>query len=235
MSLYAISDLHLSLGADKSMDIFAGWGNYVQKLERNWRDIVRGEDTVVLPGDISWAMKLEDTLADFTFLQGLPGRKILLKGNHDLWWNSRAKMDAFFAAHGLNSFMILHNDAVPACGIGVCGTRGWFAEETAQDRKLLLREAGRLNTSILAAKKTGLPPVVFLHYPPLCAGARCDELMDVLHAQGITRCYYGHIHGSAARRAVCGLREGIEFTLVSCDAIKFTPMPVTPAQASGIY
>ena len=152
MSLFAIADPHLSLDADKSMEVFRGWQDYVARLEANWRAVVGEEDTVVIAGDLSWGMSLAGALRDMQFLHSLPGRKLLLKGNHDYWWSTRRKMDTFFEEHGLHSLQIVHNDAALVEGIAVCGTRGWFfdAEEDA-DKKVVLREAGRLRTSIQAA------------------------------------------------------------------------------------
>lgn len=154
MALYAIADTHLSLGTDKPMDVFRGWKDYVPRLEQNWRALVAPEDTVVIAGDISWGMSLEQAAADFAFLHALPGKKLLLKGNHDYWWTTRKKMDEFFAANGWDSLRIVHNDAAPVEGrAAVCGTRGWFfdAEEDA-DKKVVMREAGRLQASIDAAR-----------------------------------------------------------------------------------
>ncbi len=227
MSLFVIGDLHLSLGTDKPMDIFRGWQDYQQRLEQHWREAVTAADTVVIPGDVSWAMSLENTLADFTFLNGLPGNKLLLKGNHDFWWCTRRKMDAFFEQNGLNTLRVVHNDAVAVDGVAVCGTRGWFydAEEDA-DRKVLLREVGRLRTSIAAAKATGCEAVAFLHYPPVTREAVCEELFAVLRDEGITRCYYGHLHGPSIPHAFCGERDGVRFQLVSGDALGFRPLKI---------
>lgn len=228
MALYAISDLHLSLNADKSMDIFPGWENYRQRLERGWRETVRDCDTVVLPGDLSWAMELEASAADFAFIDSLPGRKIILKGNHDYWWSTRRKMEKFFFDEGFGSLTVLHNSCEIVGNVCVCGTRGWFYEEDAADRRVLLREAGRLETSISLAKKTGFEPIVFLHYPPVYGDYVCGEIMDVLVKNGIRRCYYGHLHGRATRNAFEGVRDGISFRLVSADRVGFTPVLIEP-------
>lgn len=232
MSLFAIADTHLSLAADKSMEIFSGWKDYVTRLETNWRAVVGEEDTVVIAGDVSWGMSLQGALRDFQFLDMLPGKKLLLKGNHDYWWSTRRKMDLFFEEHGLTSLRIVHNDACLVGGIAVCGTRGWFfdAEEDA-DKKVVLREAGRLRASIQAARAFGGEPVVFLHYPPLTQGARCEEIMQVLVEEEIHRCYYGHLHGPATRAAVTGEQEGIRFSLISADYLNFCPRLVSPSTA----
>lgn len=225
MSLFVISDPHLSLSTDKSMTVFSGWNDYVQRLETNWRRLVDPDDTVVLAGDISWAMALEDAYEDFRFLHELPGRKLILKGNHDYWWCTRRKMDIFLSEKGLDSLTIVHNDAVAVDDrYAVCGSRGWFYDDGEDNAKILRREAERLRTSIRAAKVTGLEPVVFLHYPPLFDGRACEELTDVLLDEGIKRCYYGHVHGAGIRQAFQGEWNGITFRLTSCDALQFCPL-----------
>lgn len=225
MSLYVISDPHLSLTTDKSMTVFPGWDDYVTRLEKQWRQLVTSEDTVVLAGDISWAMTLDDALEDFRFLHALPGRKLLFKGNHDYWWCTRRKMDSFFEENGLSSLTVVHNDAVTVDErFAVCGSRGWFYDDAEDNVKILRREAERLRTSIRAAKQTGLEPVAFLHYPPLFDGRVCEEITDVLKTEGIKRCYYGHVHGAGIRQAFEGEREGIAFRLTSCDALRFCPL-----------
>lgn len=226
MAFFTIADLHLSLGADKPMDIFAGWDGYVDRLERNWRSLVGEDDTVVIPGDISWAMTLEEAREDFTFLHSLPGHKCLLKGNHDYWWATRKKMDAYFHDNGWDTLHIVHNDMYPmGNGQAVCGTRGWFYDaEADEDKKVILREVGRLRASIEAAKKVNLEPVVFLHYPPFYADMVCEEIWTELKQQGIQRCYYGHIHGAGIKKAANGAVDGIRLQLVSCDAVSFMPV-----------
>lgn len=228
MALFTIADLHLSLGADKPMDVFKGWENYVERLEKNWRAVVGEQDTVVVAGDISWAMKLEDTKRDFAFLQSLPGRKLLMKGNHDYWWTTKKKMDDYLLSQGFTTLFILHNNAFVEGGYSICGSRGWFYDaESDADKKVLNREAGRLSLSIEEAKKTGKEPIAFLHYPPVYGGEVCEEMMRVLEDNQINRCYYGHIHGgAAAKKALNGSFRGIDFRLVSCDTAGFLPMLV---------
>lgn len=228
MALYVIADLHLSLGADKPMDVFRGWEDYVQRLEKNWRETVGEEDTVVIAGDISWAMKLEESLKDFSFLHALPGKKILLKGNHDYWWSTRNKLDTFFAEQGFSDFQILHNCAYRVGNFALCGTRGWlYNSESAEDKKIVAREAGRLRASIAEAKELGGEPVAFLHYPPVYDDMECRELLDILEENGICDCYFGHIHGQyAAKRAPVGEYHGIRMHLISCDFVHFRPVLV---------
>ena len=228
MSLFALGDLHLSLGEDKPMDVFAGWNDYVQRLEENWKRLVTDEDTVVLAGDISWGMKLEETLTDFRFIDSLPGKKLLLKGNHDYWWSTKRKMDAYLQENGLTSMQILFNNAYRVGEYAVCGTRGWFLEnDTPEDVKVLKREVGRLKLSLEEALKLQGEPVVFLHYPPYYRGVECPEIMDVLLEYGIKKCYYGHIHGKKNfRLAFEGVYKGVDFRLISCDKVGFMPVLV---------
>ncbi len=226
MALFVIADLHLSLGVDKPMDVFKGWENYVDRLEENWRAVVGPEDTVVIAGDISWAMKLEDSLKDFAFIDSLSGQKIIMKGNHDYWWSTRSKIDSFFAQNGLGSLRVLHNCAYRVGDKALCGTRGWlYNSETEEDRKIVAREAGRLLASIAEAKKLGGELVAFLHYPPAYDAMECRELLDILVENGVRECYFGHIHGQyAARKALIGEYRGVRMRLISCDYVKFCPV-----------
>lgn len=228
MSLYAIADLHLSLGADKPMDIFGGWDNYVERLEENWRNSVKNDDTVVIAGDISWAMRLDQIYQDFSFIEALPGRKIFLKGNHDYWWSTRKKIEDYLHANNFNSISILFNSAETAGEFAICGTRGWSYDCSSQeDIKILNREVGRLTMSIEEAKKTGLEIVAFLHYPPVFSGYECTEILNVLQKYDIKKCYYGHLHGrQVAKKAVTGNYKGIEFHLISSDQVDFRPVLV---------
>jgi predicted phosphohydrolase len=228
--LFAIADLHLSIstGEKKSMEIFPGWEYYQERLEDNWRSIVTPEDTVVIAGDFCWAMGLEQSLPDFRFLESLPGKKLLLKGNHDYWWSTVGKMEAFLRANGIGSVSFVHNNAQRVGGVSVCGTRGWFFDaERDEDKKIVLREQGRLERSLQSAKALGGDPVVFLHYPPVSANSRCEELFGVLKEQGIRRCCYGHIHATKRFRRVDGAVEGVAFQLIAADYLDFTPILIT--------
>ena len=229
MALFAIGDTHLSLGTNKPMTVFAGWDNYVERIEKNWRQLISPQDTVVIAGDISWGMSLEQAREDLAFLDSLPGQKLIFKGNHDYWWTTRRKMDAYFEENGFTSLRVVHNDAVAVDGcFAVCGSRGWFNDDGVEaDHKVLLREAGRLRASITSAKQTGLEPVVFLHYPPLFADQRCEELLEVLRDEGIRRCYYGHVHSAGIRVAFNGIYDGVSYQLISADALNFCPIKIT--------
>lgn len=227
MSLFAIGDPHLSFGSDKPMDVFSGWKNYVDRLRERWLETVSTDDTVVLVGDISWGISMEQSYPDFAFLHQLPGRKLLLKGNHDYWWTTKSKMDAFFSKNEFDSLHIIHNNAY-ACGeYAICGTRGWISDNgEPADKKVLLREAGRLDMSIKTGKNLGLEPIAFLHYPPIYGADENLDILEVLHRHNITRCYYGHIHGLGHSRAINGMRDGIEYRLVSCDFTDYTPVKI---------
>lgn len=225
MPLYSIADLHLSLGTDKPMDIFSGWSDYVSRLENSWRKLITDNDTVVVAGDISWAMKLEETFEDFRFINSLPGKKIFVKGNHDYWWQTKRKMENYLNENNFDTISILFNNAFELESCAVCGTRGWFYDaEADEDKKIINREAGRLRTSIEAAVKTGKEPIVFLHYPPVYQDRECEEIMAVLLEYDIKKCYYGHIHGkNAFKYACCGSYKGIQMRLISGDYLGFTP------------
>lgn len=226
MSIYVIGDPHLALSCPKPMDIFAGWDGYQQRLEENWRATVSPEDTVVVAGDVSWAMKLEDTVRDFDFLHSLPGRKLLLKGNHDYWWSTRAKLDRFFAQRGWDSLEILHNNAIEAEGVALCGSRGWIFENgEPADALVVAREAGRIRRSLEAVRE-GLEPVLFLHYPPIYGQQVIAEFFDLMKEFGVRRCFYGHLHGPAISNAFQGEFFGVDLRLVSADYLKFTPFRV---------
>ena len=227
MSLYVIGDLHLSLGEDKPMDIFRGWDNYMERLKIGWTETVSDDDTVVIPGDICWAMKLDGTYADFEFINGLPGTKIISKGNHDYWWSTMGKMTKYLSDNGFDTINILHNNHYRYESYGICGTRGWIAENgEPADAKVLAREAGRLEASISSAEREGLKPLVFLHYPPIFGNSVNYSILDVLQRHGIKKCWYGHIHGRSCENAFIGERDGIFYQLVSSDYIQFVPRKI---------
>ena len=227
MSLYAISDLHLSLSTNKSMEVFEGWEDYTNRIRDNWSNLIGENDTVVLPGDISWGMTLDEAYEDFNFINKLPGKKIISKGNHDYWWVTKNKMDNFFAEKGLNTLNILNNNHYEYGEYGICGTRGWINENGQQaDKKVLLREAGRLEMSIQSALKQNKKPIVFLHYPPVFASDYNYDMIEVLNKYNIDKCYYGHIHGKSCNFAVKGERDGINYQLISSDYLQFMPLKI---------
>jgi len=226
--IYTIADLHLSFGTNKPMDVFSGWTNYTERIRNNWQRLVEPDDTVVIAGDISWAMKLNDINKDFEYIQSLNGKKIILKGNHDYWWTTKSKMDKYIADSGFDSIRILHNNYYVVEDTAICGTRGWFYDaEKDEDMLILKREVGRLKMSIEPAVSAGYKPVVFLHYPPIYNGMECTEIMDVLREYEIEKCFYGHVHGgNAAKKAFIGEKDGISFKLTACDYVNFTPLSI---------
>lgn len=227
MSIYVIADPHLSLGVNKPMDIFRGWQDYILRLQKNWEDIVSENDTVVIPGDISWAMSLEEAEKDLEFLNSLPGKKIIGKGNHDYWWCTMRKMNAFLEEKKLDTINFLFNNAYEAEDIAICGTRGWFFDDKSDNaEKVILREAGRLRTSIEAALISGKEPVAFLHYPVVYESGVCEELLAVLKEYNIRRCYFGHIHGEKTGRYEKYTYDGITFSLISADFLAFCPKKI---------
>lgn len=222
MSLFAIADTHLSFGTDKPMDSFPGWNDYVSRLEKNWNSVVTQQDTTVIAGDISWAMNFEELYNDFDFINRLNGEKIILKGNHDYWWNTFSKMNKFIEQNNFHSIKILHNNAYNVGAVSVCGSRGWmFESEEEHDEKVLNREVNRIKMSIEAAESE--EKIVFLHYPPLTTNGSCSEILELLKENGIKKCYYGHLHGVAAKIAVDDTIDGIQFKLISCDKLGFLP------------
>ncbi|MEE3427710.1 MAG: metallophosphoesterase [Ruminococcus sp.] len=223
--LFTIGDLHLSLGTDKPMDIFHGWDNYLERLTENWKRIVNDDDTVVIAGDISWAMKLSECEKDFSYINSLPGNKILLKGNHDYWWDTVSKINRYLGENQFDRIKILFNNSFEIDEYNICGTRGWGIDcEKNEDIKILNRECGRLKLSLDSVKDKSKETIVFLHYPPIYADNVCEEIIDILKEYNINKCYYGHIHGSKMIKAAFnGKYEGIKFKLISCDAVKFTP------------
>ena len=227
MALYAIGDLHLSFGADKPMDVFGGaWTGYVEKL-RAGLSVIGPEDTTGLLGDVSWALNLDGALADFAFISGIPGRKLLVKGNHDYWWTTAAKFQKFCAANGFENLYLLHNNCYFYEDRALCGTRGWFFEEDnagTHNEKVYLREMMRLEASLRAAGEA--EKICFLHYPPRDRGYECPEILALLAKYDVARCYYGHLHGESHKLAIEGTAGGTSFSLVSSDYVNFQPVRV---------
>ena len=227
MALYAIGDLHLSLGADKPMDIFGGkWTGYMDKL-REGVSVIGPEDTTVLLGDLSWALDLQGAKKDFAWINDIPGRKIILKGNHDYWWSTAAKFYKFCQENGFQDQWILNNNHYEYDGWAICGTRGWFFEEDrggTHDEKVFRRELIRLETSLKSAGD--MNKMVFLHYPPRYKGYECREIIELLERYGVRRCFYGHLHSESHKLVVEGLWGGVDYRLVSADYIGFKPVTV---------
>lgn len=227
MSLYAIGDLHLSLGVEKPMDVFGGrWLNYVEKISEGFAPL-DDNDLTVICGDVTWGMTMEEALPDFLFIDKLPGKKIILKGNHDYWWTTATKAKNFFIEHGIDSIDVLHNNSFDYEGASICGTRGWFYEESkndVHDKKIMNREIMRLEASLKSAGEG--EKYVFLHYPPKYLGYECPEILELLKAYGVKRCCYGHIHSAGCAYAFNGMLGGTQFQLVSADYVQFRPQKI---------
>ena len=227
MALYAIGDLHLCLGAQKPMDIFGGaWVGYMDKLKEGL-SVIGPEDTTVLLGDLSWALDLQEANADFSWINEIPGKKIILKGNHDYWWSTAAKFQKFCDENGFKDMHLLNNNHYTYQSWAICGTRGWFFEEersSGHDEKVFRRELMRLEVSLMSAgEKTKL---VFLHYPPKYKGYECSEIIALLKKYNVRQCFYGHLHGASHGLAMEGIWDGIDYRLVAADKLNFKPLLV---------
>lgn len=226
MALYVMGDPHLSFRSQKPMDIFGGaWNGYVDKL-RDGLSVLREEDTIVLAGDISWGMSLEESTEDFAFLDAFPGRKLIVKGNHDYWWTTANKTYRFWEEHGFKTLNLLHNNCYEYGGYALCGTRGWFLDEdkNGHNQKVFNRELLRLETSLKVAGEK--PKLVFLHYPPLYQGYSCPEILNLLEQYQVRACYYGHLHGGSHRLALEGVHGSVDYHLVAGDYLGFHPLKI---------
>lgn len=227
MALYAIGDLHLSLEAEKPMDIFGGaWVGHMEKLARGMKKI-RPEDTTVLLGDLTWAMDLKGAREDFAWISRIPGRKIILKGNHDYWWTTAAKFYRFCEENGFENMYVLNNNCYYYNDVALCGTRGWFFEEERSgqhDEKVFRRELMRLETSLKEAGDR--EKLCFLHYPPRYRGYTCPEILELLSRYGVRACYYGHLHADSHKLAMEGLWDGVDYHLVAADYVDFQPVQI---------
>ena len=224
MALYAMGDLHLCLGAPKPMDVFGGaWVGYMEKLKQGL-SVITEKDTLVLMGDLSWALDLNSAVADFAWINEIPGRKIILKGNHDYWWSTQAKFTKFCLENGFSDLNLLNNNCYFYDDWAICGTRGWFFEEERSgdhDEKVFRRELIRLEASLKAAGDR--EKMVFLHYPPRYKGYTCREILDLLESYGVRQCFYGHLHGASHKLAMEGTWDGVEYRLLSSDYLNFQP------------
>ncbi len=226
MAIYAIADLHLSLGTDKPMDIFNGWQDYVTRLENNWKRLVKDQDTVIIAGDISWAMRLENCYQDFDFINKLPGTKIILKGNHDYWWSTMNKMNEYLEKNEFNTIKFLFNNCYLVEDYVICGSRSWMMDvQQEQDQKVLNRELARLEASLnMGNSYQDKEKLVFLHYPPIYYGLKAEQVIEILNKYNVKSCYYGHLHSASIKNAVNAEIDGIKYKLISADAINFEPL-----------
>ena len=234
MSIFVIGDLHLSFNDNKPMDIFGeNWKNHEEKIKSNWLDQVKENDVVILPGDFSWATYLEDTEKDFEYLNNLPGKKLLLKGNHDYWWTTLTNMRNFLSEKNFKNIDFIYNNAYEYGNVVLTGTRGWSNTEDNDNQKLLKREQIRLELSI----KDGIEKygnnkeiIVFMHYPPITNlqiyENQTNEFIEILRKYNVKKCYYAHLHGNSIKEAVIGKYFDIEFNLVSADGIDFKLMKI---------
>lgn len=225
--IYTIGDLHLSFQTDKPMNIFGNnWENHAEKIKHNWINKVNNEDTVILPGDFSWGMNLEDSVEDFKFLNNLPGKKILLKGNHDYWWTTVSKMNKFLKDNNFENIYFLQNDSYLVENIIITGTRGWINTNSEENYKIQRRECERLKLSIEdGIKKFGLDKeiITFFHYPPFYKEEVPDEInyIKILDIYNIKECYYAHLHSDSHKEAIEGIINEINYSLVSSDYLEF--------------
>ena len=236
MALYAIADLHLSTleTTNKSMEVFGKrWADYMNRIEVNWRRLITEDDTVVIPGDISWALSLEEAVSDLKFIDSLPGKKILGKGNHDFWWCTMKKHRELFEREGINSVSFLFNNAYETEDFIIAGSRGWFYDEKCDNskfdtdfEKLTARELQRLRTSLDSAaalkRECGKEIVVFTHFPPVFSDFVSEDVIALLKEYGIKRLYYGHIHGNYTVEPTF-VYENIEMSIISADYLNFIP------------
>lgn len=236
MAIFTMSDLHLALSVDKPMNVFgSAWDNYMPRIRDEWNSSVSKGDTVIVGGDVSWAMYLEELYKDFEFIDSLNGFKILLKGNHDYWWEGMSKMKRYLADNGFSTITFMQNNALVAENMLLCGTRGWLlpgdSDFSASDRKIYERELQRLEMSLAEGKKllksTGMIPdkkICVLHYPPFSKSHKPDAgFVGLMHKYDVTHCIYGHLHAAATANAFEGEADGIMYKLVSADYLQFRP------------
>jgi Predicted phosphohydrolase len=231
MALYAISDLHLALSADKPMDIFgAGWANYMERLSEQWRLTIKDDDTVIMPGDISWATYINNAFEDFKFVDSLPGKKIISKGNHDYWWTTMSKLDGFLKSNDFSTISFMHNNSFRVGNNVICGTRGWKMpgddDFNAEDKKIYNRELQRLELSLKSTEVSILPEdnlIVAMHFPVFNSKGVFSDFLEIMQRYRVNMCIYGHLHGYAFANAFEGLKQGVMFKLVSADYLAFKP------------
>lgn len=228
MSLFALADLHLSFGSNKPMDVFGEtWHNHATRIRDAWKDCVSANDYVLIPGDISWAMREQEVVPDMQFLQELPGKKILLKGNHDYWWSTKRKVEIL--AGPLCS--ILQNNAIELEDFTLVGTRGWSLPDTtnfsSEDEAIYVREISRLRLSLEQGYPLGKPMLAMMHYPPTSHRGEQTAFTDLLEQFGVTHCIYGHLHGTAHKYRVQGFIRNVNYQLVASDYLNFTPFPMS--------
>ena len=223
MKVYSISDLHLSLTSPKPMNIFGPvWDHYWEKIVEDWSKKVTAEDIVLIAGDISWAMKLDDAVYDIREIDKMPGKKVFIRGNHDFWWKSPTAMRAIFP----QDCFVVQNDSTKIDKFIFCGTRGWQVPETTdwtdEDKKMLSREAQRLELSLKSAQQKmeeGDVLICMMHFPPFNSKLEPSIFTDIMEKYGVKKCVYGHLHGKS-KSIRYFVRNDIEYYLTSCDKVK---------------
>lgn len=225
MPVYAIADLHLSFGSEKPMDIFGSlWEKHYIKIKENWDCTVGDKDIVLIPGDISWAMKLSDAVPDLDFIHSLKGTKLLIKGNHDYWWGSITKLNSMY-----DDMYFIQNTFYRYDRYGICGTRGWISIDGTEkhDEKVYNREIGRLKMSLDSAVKEGIEDIiVMMHYPPITRISRSQEFLELLSSYPVKKLVYGHIHYDSKDICINGFYNNIEYVCTSSDIINFKPIRI---------
>jgi len=227
MALFAIADLHLSLSGDKPMDVFSDeWKDHDEKIRENWLKKITEEDTVLLAGDLSWSMNMASSKLELDFVAKLPGRKILIKGNHDYWWGSITKLNGMY-----DNMDFIQNNFFAYEDYAICGTRGWVLPGSAlfkeEDEKIYKRELLRMRMSLDKARKAGYEKIiVMIHYPPVNETFKDSEFTDIFEEYGVEKVIYGHLHGKSLQRVMTGYRNGVEYILTSCDYINFDPIKI---------
>ncbi len=225
MAIYTIADLHLSFSQDKPMSVFGeNWEGHSEKIKKNWILKVKPEDTVVLPGDFSWAMHLDETYKDFEYLNSLPGKKLLLKGNHDYWWTTVTSMKNYLKKNNFENIDFIYNNSYLIENKILTGTRGWNLLDTENSNKMINRESIRLKLAIengIQQYGSDKEIIVFMHYPPITHLNKNSEFVKILKQYNIKQCYYGHLHGKSHQDAVEENINGIIYKLVSSDYLKF--------------
>ena len=237
MAIYALADLHLCLSCpDKSMSVFGpAWENYVSRIKENWENMVTAEDTVLIPGDISWATYLEDAEEDFRYIAELPGRKLICRGNHDYWWTTIKKMEDYFETKGFTGIGVIRTNVIEAEGCLISGTRGWMIEtkeslEGSDNQKIYQREKLRIQMCI--DKLNEADPdhqkkhILMIHYPPVTARRDFTEFAEIMVLGGIDTCVYGHLHGTAHKKAFEGDLNGTRFVCAAADFVGFKPVKI---------
>jgi len=235
VALFALSDLHLSLGTDKPMDVFGPtWQNHTEKIKENWNKTVGTDDLVIISGDVSWATYLDEAKKDLEFVNSLPGKKLITKGNHDYWWESITKLEKFKAENNLNSISFLHNSFLTYENFSIGATRFWLTPQSdsfnKEDKKIYERELIRLSISLEKLDKECLSDntrVAVLHFPPVNCQGKCDEdVMKIFKKYNVKKCIYGHLHGEGIKNAFTGSIDGVDFYITSADALDFTPLRI---------